>query len=114
MSSGFPIWSGAKWAAQPQKMARGLKFLIYGVDGVYYLHICSENKSVNQQRGHREVDLCLGITHMQNTGFLRTRPISRPVVIFLLFMFTSTRIAMFYKRSYFSKCEYSMFVCLSV
>ena len=33
-------------------MARGLKFRIYEVEGLYYL--CSENKGTDQLRGHRE------------------------------------------------------------
>ena len=38
-------------------MARGLKFRIYEVEGLYYL--CSENKGADQLRGYREADLCL-------------------------------------------------------
>ena len=38
-------------------MARGLKFRIYKVEGLYYLS--SENKGADQLRGHREVDLRL-------------------------------------------------------
>ena len=30
----FPIRSDTNWAVQPQKMARGLKFLIYEVEGL--------------------------------------------------------------------------------
>ena len=44
-------------AAQPQNMARGLKFRIKKVEGLYYL--CSENKGADQLRGYREADLCL-------------------------------------------------------
>ena len=42
---------------QPQKMARGLKFRIYIVEGLYYL--CSENKGADQLPGYREADLRL-------------------------------------------------------
>ena len=35
---------------QPQKMARGLKFRIKEVDGLYYL--CSENKDTDQLHGY--------------------------------------------------------------
>ena len=35
---------------QPQKMARGLKFGIYKVDGLYLL--CSENKDADQLRSY--------------------------------------------------------------
>ena len=38
-------------------MARGLKFLIYKVEGLYYLS--SENKGADQLRGHGEADLRL-------------------------------------------------------
>ena len=38
-------------------MARGLKFCIQKVEGLYYL--CSENKGADQLRGHRETDLRL-------------------------------------------------------
>ena len=44
-------------AVQSQKMARGLKFRIKKVEGLYYL--CSENKCVDQLRGCREADLRL-------------------------------------------------------
>ena len=42
----FPTWSDTNQAVQLQKMARGLKFRIYKVEGSYYL--CSENKSADQ------------------------------------------------------------------
>ena len=38
-------------------MARGLKFRIKKVEGLYYL--CSENKGADQLRGYREADLRL-------------------------------------------------------
>ena len=38
-------------------MARGLKFRIKKVEGLYYL--CSENKGADQLRGHHEADLRL-------------------------------------------------------
>ena len=38
-------------------MARGLKFGIYEIEGLYYL--CSENKGTDQLRGYREADLRL-------------------------------------------------------
>ena len=49
-------------AVQSQKMARGLKFRNYVVEGLYYP--CSENKGTdqlrgNQLRGYREADLHL-------------------------------------------------------
>ena len=44
-------------AVQLKKMARGLKFWILEVEGLYYL--CSENKGADQLRGYREADLRL-------------------------------------------------------
>ena len=38
-------------------MARGLKFLIKEVEGLYYT--CSENKGADQLHGYREADLRL-------------------------------------------------------
>ena len=43
-SSGFPTWSDTNQAVQLQKMARGLKFRIKKVEGLYYL--CSETKAM--------------------------------------------------------------------
>ena len=53
----FPTWSDTNQAVQLQKMARGLKFWVYEVEGLYYK--CSENKGADQLRGHREADLHL-------------------------------------------------------
>ena len=51
-SSGFPTRSHTNQAAQPQKMARGLKFCIsVGEGGLYYP--CSENKGADQLRGYQ-------------------------------------------------------------
>ena len=49
--------SDTNWAVLSQNMARGLKFHIYEVEGLYYL--CSENKGADQLRGYREADLRL-------------------------------------------------------
>ena len=49
-SSGFPTRSDTNRAEQLiKKMARGLKFRIYEVEGLYY--VCSENKGADQLRG---------------------------------------------------------------
>ena len=40
----FPTWSDTNQAVQLQKMARGLKFRIYKVEGLYYL--CRETKAL--------------------------------------------------------------------
>ena len=53
----FPTRSDTKQAVQSQKMARGLKFHIWKVEGLYYP--CSENKGADQLRGYREADLRL-------------------------------------------------------
>ena len=53
----FPTWSNTNQAVQLQKMARGLKFRILKVEGLYY--ISSENKGADQLRGYREADLRL-------------------------------------------------------
>ena len=52
-----PAWSGTNQAVQLQKIARGLKFRIYVVKGLYYL--CSKNKGADQLRGYCEADLRL-------------------------------------------------------
>ena len=44
-------------AVQSLNMARGLKFLLQKVEGLYYP--CSENKGADQLRGYREADLRL-------------------------------------------------------
>ena len=56
-SSGFPTRSDTNWSVQPQKMAKGLKFRIQEVKGLYYLY--SENKGADQLRGYREAGLRL-------------------------------------------------------
>ena len=53
----FPTRSDTNQAVQLQKMARGLKFWIWKVEGLYYL--CGENKGADQLRGYREADLRL-------------------------------------------------------
>ena len=40
-----PTWSDTNQAVQLQKIARGLKFQIQKVEGLYYL--CSENKGAD-------------------------------------------------------------------
>ena len=56
-SSGFSTRSDTNRAVQPHKVARGLKFCIQEVEGLYYL--CSENKGADQLRSYREADLRL-------------------------------------------------------
>ena len=68
---GFPTRSDINRAVQSQKMARGLKFRILVVEGLYYL--CSENKGSDQLRGYREADLCLCFRICKKNGFLTTR-----------------------------------------
>ena len=66
-SSGFPTKSDTNRAVQPQKMARGLKFRIEVVEGLYYPF--SENKGADQLRGYREADLRLCFRICQNPVF---------------------------------------------
>ena len=60
----FSTWSDTNRAVQPQMMARGLKFRIEKVEGLYYL--CSENKGADQLRGCHKADLrlCFRIFNM--------------------------------------------------
>ena len=53
----FPTWSDTNQTVQLQVMARGLKFQINKVEGLYYLS--SENKGADQLRGYRKADLRL-------------------------------------------------------
>ena len=53
----FLTWSDTNQVVELQKMARGLKFRIQKVEGLYYLS--RENKGADQLCGHREADLCL-------------------------------------------------------
>ena len=46
-------------AVQLQKMASGMKFKIYVVQGLYMYYPCSEIKGADQLRGNREADLRL-------------------------------------------------------
>ena len=57
----FPTWSDTNQAVQSQKMARGLKFRIKEVAGLYFP--CSENKGVDQLHSYGEADqrLCFRI-----------------------------------------------------
>ena len=61
-------------AVQYLKMARGLKFRIEKVEGLYYL--CSENKGADQLCGDRESDLrlCFRICNKSAAGKHDTPP----------------------------------------
>ena len=65
--------SDSKRAVKSKKMARGLKFRIKEVEGLYYPF--SENKGADQLCGHREADLrlCFCIILCQKASFLTTR-----------------------------------------
>ena len=72
LSSGFPTRCDTNRAVQQQKIARGLKFHIYEVEGLYYL--CSENKGADQLHGYRlSTDLRLCFRIFKKAGFLITR-----------------------------------------
>ena len=68
-SSGFPTRSDTNQAVQPLKMARGLKFCIKEVEGLY--HPCSENKGADQLHGHCEADMRLCFRICKKPVFLR-------------------------------------------
>ena len=59
-------------AVQPQKMARGLKFWINEVEGLYMYYLCGENKGADQLHNYRAVDLRLLFLRMQKAGILTT------------------------------------------
>ena len=42
----FPTWSDSNQAMQSQKMARGLKFRIYKVEGLDYLQYVAKTKAL--------------------------------------------------------------------
>ena len=65
--SGFPTRSYINKDVQQQKMARGLKFLSYEVEGLYYL--CTRNKGADQLHGYRYAPL---FSHMHKADFLMT------------------------------------------
>ena len=67
----FLTRSDTNQAVQPLEMARGLKFWIKEVEGLYYP--CSENKGADQLRGYREADLRLCFRIMRIVGFLMSR-----------------------------------------
>ena len=66
-SSGFPTRSDTNWAVQPQKMARGLKFRITVVEGLYFPY--SENKGSDQQGSYGAADLRLCFDICKNLVF---------------------------------------------
>ena len=59
--TGIPTRSDINRVAQPQKIARGLKFQNQKVEGLYYL--CGKNKGACQLHSYCEADLrlCLRI-----------------------------------------------------
>ena len=56
----FSTRSDTNKAVQPQKKARGLKFRIQDIEGLYYL--CSENKGADQLCGYCTADLHLNFS----------------------------------------------------
>ena len=48
-------------------MARGLKFRVFEVEGLYYL--CSENKGADQLRGYRDADFHLRFCKLKTPVF---------------------------------------------
>ena len=68
--SGFPTRSATNRGVQPQKMARGLKFRIKEVEGLFFYVEKFMRWSV--ARSPRNLSAPL-FSHMQKTGFLMTR-----------------------------------------
>ena len=66
---GFPNSSNTNRAVQPQEMARGFKFQIREVDGLYYL--CCANKGADQLQCHHAADPHLCFAYAK-AGFLAT------------------------------------------
>ena len=64
---GFLTRSDTNRSVQLQKMARGLKFRMKVVEGLYYPY--SENKGADQLRGYREADLRLCFRICKNPVF---------------------------------------------
>ena len=62
LSLGFLTRFDINQAVQPQKMAIGLKFRIWEVEGLY--NICSENKGADQLHGYHAADVHLRFLHM--------------------------------------------------
>ena len=77
---GVPTRSHTNRAAQLQKMARGLKFRIKKVEGLYYP--CSENKGADQLRGYREADLRLRFRICKKPVFSRRGSYHKTIVYF--------------------------------
>ena len=70
LSLGFPTRFNTSRTEQPQKMARGLEYWIYKVEGLYYLRC--ENKGADQLRDHCTAYLCLRF-HMCKKQVLSSR-----------------------------------------
>ena len=66
---GVPARSDTNRAAQPQKIARDLKFRILKVEGLYYL--CGENKGADQLRSYCAADLGLCFRICKKPVFLQ-------------------------------------------
>ena len=73
----FPTRTDTNRAVQLQKIASGLKFGIYNVEGSYYL--CSENKGANKLSSYHTADLGLLFWHMQKAVFLITRRTNKSI-----------------------------------
>ena len=87
-SLGFQTRSDKSQAVQPYKMARGLKFRIWGVEGLHYL--CSENKGADQLCGYRKADLSLCFRICKNTVFSRRGSFDNGKILDLFVFFTIT------------------------
>ena len=57
LSLGCPTRCDTNQAVQPQKMARGLKFRIQVVEGLYMYFLCSKNIDIYQLHSYCAADL---------------------------------------------------------
>ena len=80
---GDPTRSDTNRAVQPQKMARGMEYLIKEVEGLY--NLCSQNKSADQLHSYRTADLCLCFRICKNQVFYDTAQIIKHPITVLLF-----------------------------
>ena len=65
----FQTRSDTSRAVQPQKMARGLKFQIKEIEGLYYL--CRKDKGIDQLHGYTAADQCFHFRKCKKQVFSR-------------------------------------------
>ena len=60
---GFPTKSDTNQALQSHRMAKGSKFRIYELEGLYYL--CSKSKGADQLRGYTKIRFSHDAAHIR-------------------------------------------------